>query len=57
MQTVVVVRGSHKDGFTWRLLDGEVAVKSGIEETEAQAVVAGQSAQISYNRTKSWWKT
>ncbi|MFO0990886.1 MAG: hypothetical protein U1E67_03000 [Hyphomicrobiales bacterium] len=57
MQTVVMVRGSMKDGFTWRLQDGDTIVKSGVEATEAEAVVAGQSAQLKYNRSKSWWKS
>ena len=57
MQTVVTVRGSAKDGFTWRLVDGDTTVKSGVEATEAQAVIAGQAAQLKYNKAKSWWKS
>ncbi|MBL8908828.1 MAG: hypothetical protein JNM20_19310 [Rhizobiales bacterium] len=56
MQTVVTVRGTEKDGFTWRLVDGEKTVKSGVAATEAEAVVAGQNAQLKYNKSKSWWK-
>jgi hypothetical protein len=56
VQTVVTVRGSIKDGFTWRLVDGKTTVKSGVEATEAEAVIAGQAAQIKYHKTKSWWK-
>ena len=57
MQTIVTVRGSIKDGFIWRLVDGKTTVKSGVEATEAEAVIAGQSAQIKYNKSKSWWKS
>lgn len=57
MQTVVTVRGSIKDGFRWCLMDGKTTVKSGVEATEAEAVVAGQSAQLKYNKSKSWWKS
>ena len=57
MQTIVTVRGSTKDGFTWRLQDGDTIVKSGVEATEAQAVIAGQSAQVKYNKSRSWWKS
>jgi len=56
MPTKVLVTGSKKDGFTWRLVAEEKTVKSGKEETEAQAVTAGQAAQIKYNRTNSWYK-
>jgi hypothetical protein len=57
VQTVVTVRGSAKDGFTWRLVDGETTVKSGVEATEALAVIAGQAAQVKYNKSKTWWKS
>ena len=57
MQTVVTVRGSIKDGFRWCLMDGKTTVKTGVEATEAEAVVAGQAAQLKYNKSKSWWKS
>lgn len=54
MVGTVLVTLSRSGYFLWRLADGERIVASGRETSEAQAAIAGQTAQIRFNRERSW---